>query len=52
MNQPLTFTLAGRLISKSADARTVYRKALITIGQEYLVDQALSVAKKLEAAGQ
>lgn len=48
----LAFTLAGRTVHKSADARAIYRKALVTLGQEYLVDQALSVAKQLEKAGQ
>lgn len=48
----IAFTLAGRIVSKSADARAVLKRAYVTAGQEHLVEQARSVVRQLEKAGQ
>ena len=46
-----TFALQGCIVTKSADARAVWRNA-IKHGPQHIVAQALSVARILEANGQ
>ena len=45
------FALQGRIVTKSANARAMWRKA-ISNGPQHIVAQALSVARILEANGQ
>lgn len=47
----LKFTLAGQLVSKSKDAHATWLRALRE-DLDYLVPQAKSVQRQLEAAGQ
>jgi len=48
----IAFTLAGRTVGKSAVARAILKRAYVTAGQEYLVEQARSVVRQLEKVGQ
>lgn len=47
----LMFALAGRVVTKSSVARSIWRDAVKT-DKEWLKPQALSVARQLAAAGQ
>lgn len=49
--QPIAFTLAGRIVTSSKEARAIRIEA-IKSGKHWLEPQARNVAAKLRAAGQ
>lgn len=51
MTKPLAFTLAGRIVTSSTEARSICIDAIKT-GKHWIEPQARSVMQQLRAAGQ